>query len=107
MRSAINGQQIETLTDEVKSLRDEIEVLRNVLDELRDSVQWAVNNGILPRYDATKPLQITSLPLDPAAADFHERVNVVSLADLPDAHRSETDSADRPTTQQSFLSDDR
>ena len=105
--ASITDDQLAMLTDEIVLLRQEVEVLRNVLDEVRDSLQWTIRNGVLPNHDVIKPLHITSLPLDPAADDFHERVNAVTLADLPDANSSQSGAEDRPTTQQSFLSADR
>ncbi len=82
MSSDITADDVASLTDEIVTLREEVQVLRDVLDEVREELQFAVRNYILPGDDAIKRLHITSLPLDPAADDFHERVNAVRPDDI-------------------------
>ncbi len=65
-------------------LREELAILREVLDEIRDELQWANRNRDLDQAPASAPRRITSMPLDPAAADWAERLNRYSAADLPD-----------------------
>jgi len=74
--------------------------------QIREEVSWGIRNGVLPCPDLIKPLQITSLPLDPAADDFHERVNDITPSDLPDANRSKSAAENRPASQRSFWSPD-
>ena len=50
-------------------------------DEIREDLQWAVRNGALP-VELPDPFRLTSMPLDPTAEDFHERVNAVSAGDI-------------------------
>ena len=64
----------EPLVEEVGQLRDEIRVLWQAIDELRDAVEHTVRN--LPDR-MPSPVQIWSLPADPTAADFGQRINAV------------------------------
>jgi signal transduction histidine kinase len=66
---------------------EEVGVLRDAIDELRELYQWALNNG---RQDVSHPFRLTSMPVDPTASDWAERVNKVTAADLPQE-------LDRPT----------
>ena len=72
----ITGQHVEALTIEVENLKDEVRVLRDVMDEIREDLEWLVRN--LRIVDAPRPLQLTSMPLDPTADDFHLRINEIS-----------------------------
>jgi hypothetical protein len=73
----------EELLDAVQALTDEVRVLRHAVDELREEIQYAVRNLIdMPEVmQHARPL--TSMPIDPAAPDFAERVNRLTPADLP------------------------
>ena len=101
-----NEDQLSSLTDELIALRQEVQVLRNVLDEMREDVAWGIRNGVLPSANLIKPLKLTSLPLDPAVEDFHERVNEVTPEDLLDNIDSTTSADHRPASQKSFWSSD-
>ena len=65
-------------------LREELAVVREVLDEIRDELQWANRNRDWDQAPASPQRRITSMPLDPAAADWAEQLNRYSAADLPD-----------------------
>lgn len=75
------------LTSAVRQLTDEVRVLRDVLDEIREEYQHAVLND-RPAFRPVEPVRsITSVPVDPAAPDFAERVNRLTAADLPSQPR--------------------
>lgn len=84
------------LTDAVQRLHEELARLRSAIDELRDELQFAVAvQSCLPRTDP--PLRITSLPKDPAAANFFDRINAVSAEQI-EAMREEVAQAARRRT---------
>lgn len=61
---------------------DELSAIREALDGIRDDVAWWLRNH---RQEQWLPVQpITSMPLDPLAQDWAERLNKVTAADLPD-----------------------
>jgi len=67
------------LTNVIDELRDEIRVLRTVVDELREELQYLVLNpeARLPGDEQWRPVRISSMPADPTASDFGERLNSV------------------------------
>ena len=68
-------EEIQTLTREVHALREEVEVLRICIDEFREDLIHSLRT----RSEPLPPLlHIHSLPLDPSAPDFDERINAVS-----------------------------
>ncbi|MGE0533453.1 MAG: hypothetical protein AB7O68_00660 [Pirellulales bacterium] len=68
------SDEIEHATEVMRENSEEIGTLRDSIDEIRELFQWALNNG---RQEAPTPFQLTSMPLDPAAADWSARVNGV------------------------------
>jgi hypothetical protein len=64
-------------------LREELTVVRQVLDEIREEMEWANRNPRESDQLPMMPRRITSMPLDPCAPDWAERVNRYSAADLP------------------------
>lgn len=93
LRSIIEGQlaeihgkvqealdRIEHAVEVMREQTEEIGVLRDSIDESRELYEWAWRN----RQGEAPPVQLTSLPLDPAATDFAERVNRVVHQDLPE-----------------------
>ena len=62
------------LTEEVRLLRDEVRVLRESIDEFREAYEHTVRN--LPDQ-LPPPLRIWSLPADPTAPDFGDRINAI------------------------------
>ena len=87
---------VEKLTQQVVSLDGRLAVLTTAIDELREEVQWAIRNDKLSC--TPKPvMHITSLPRDPLAPDFGERINRLSGNDVPaedDAPGEEVESSD-------------
>ncbi len=63
------------LGDQVQQLREEIHVLWQAIDEFRDCLEHALRNSSSP----PAPLHVWSLPLDPTADDFGQRVNGVPV----------------------------
>jgi len=68
-------------------LCEELAVIRQVLDEVRSELQWANQNRPDSGYPSESSRRITSMPLDPTATDWAERVNRLSPADLPSDER--------------------
>jgi hypothetical protein len=67
-------EQMQELTREVHALREEVQVLRMSIDEFRDDLVHVLRN---PPEHIPPPIRIHSLPLDPTAADFGDRINAV------------------------------
>jgi hypothetical protein len=61
----------------IDRLTDEINTLRVALDDLREELVWELRQlrEGTPEWQAR--FKLTSMPLDPAAPDFHQRVNAV------------------------------
>lgn len=78
------GEFDDSLVVSLDQLRQELTVLRMVLDEIRDQLEWANQN----RDDSPSPpipfRQLTSMPRDPCAPDWAERLNQFSAADVDD-----------------------
>lgn len=72
---------VDALTKQVRSLVDQVEILRIAIDDLRQEVEWAIRNTFQPAWPPAPPL--TSVPQDALAPDLGERVNRVTLHDLP------------------------
>lgn len=101
----ITGDHVEALTNEVVSLRDEVRTLRDVLAELVQDVQWAVRNNVVPTDIPPDRFRLTSMPADPCAVDFHDRVNTVSPID--DCENSiHLDADNQNNREQTLWSDD-
>ena len=74
---------MERLIEAVGELRDEVRVLREAIDEFRELYDWAVRNAA-PHDDVPRHIvHVTSMPADPLAPDFGERVNRFTAKDLP------------------------
>ena len=99
------SDDVAEFTDEVRKLREEVQVLRDVLSEVHEELQWAVRNGLLPHDVAAPMRRITSMPLDPEAPDFAERINAIpteqvealrsSVATRPDELKQDASAAAR------------
>lgn len=77
---------VQSLTQQVETLAGHVEIVHQVLDEIREDIGWALQNDSFStrRSDEWLPVtHITSMPKDPCAPDFHERVNRFSAKDLP------------------------
>lgn len=71
------------LAEAVEVLTAEVRVLRHAVDELREEIQYATRN-VFDRPEPPLPhRRIVSMPLDPCADDFGERINALTPADLP------------------------
>jgi hypothetical protein len=71
----------ERLLAAIETLSEEVRVLRDAIDELRDEFTWAVRNRE-PPPPVSPFVPLTSLPRDPLAADFGERINRVGAQDV-------------------------
>lgn len=72
---------VAALTEQMSSLANQVEVLRIAIDDLRQEVEYAMRNAFQPAWTPTP--RLTSMPLDPLAEDFGERVNRFTAKDLP------------------------
>ena len=86
---------MQRIADAVEKLAGEVEMLRTIIDRLQDDFAWALNNDAFGRIkpDAGPAMHITSMPRDPLAPDWHERLNRFRPEDLPDL--DEEDGAER------------
>lgn len=96
---------MERLVEAVESVADQLHVLRVVLDEIRDEFQFAVRNP--ERFHGASPMcRVTSMPTNPCAADWAERVNRLTPDDLPpEQPASRASSPATPTPHRGFLFD--
>lgn len=101
------GQSDQSLIECTDRLREEVQVLHNAVDELREELQYMVRNpGENHGAEKIERLRISSLPLDPAADDFDDRVNSVpevSVAELRTAAETTLENKQRPATSQRGL----
>ena len=95
-RKAAAPEQNDDLVDAVRDLTAEVRVLRDAIDELREEVQYAANNLFDPREPPLPHRRITSMPKDPLADDFGERINAYTPEDLPTDAPDEPAESDRP-----------
>ena len=80
---------VRRLIDAVEDLAGELKVLRTVLDEIRDDFGWAISND---RFrPETQAVPLTSMPRDPLAPDWSERLNRFGPGDLPDEETPDQD----------------
>lgn len=79
-------------------LREELTMVRQVLDEIQDELQWANRNRDC-NWPVSAPFRITSMPLDPAAPDWAERLNRYSAADLPAEVETEVEAVEVPNAR--------
>ena len=72
--SPVTNQTVDELAGVVEQLIQQIVVLRQAIDEIGLDLQWAIRKCVVEPL----PLpSITSLPSDPLAENFAERVNTV------------------------------
>ncbi len=77
----LDEETITSLTAALDEVRDEMTGIRRVVDEIQGDVEWVARNR---HADEWRPIQpITSLPLDPLAPDWAQRVNRFTAADIP------------------------
>ena len=101
------GGNSEALVASIDALRDEVNVLRTAVDELREELQWLVRNPGENRVaEMIERLRVTSLPLDPAADDFGQRVNAVpeeTIAELRTSPETTHERKQQPAASQRGL----
>jgi hypothetical protein len=73
--------QLDRLIDAVETVAEQLQVLREVIDEIREEFQWAIRNDRL--RCPGQVVHVTSMPADPCAEDWAERVNRLTAEDLP------------------------
>lgn len=83
-RSFPTVEQVAELTEAVITLTEQVRCLRHAVDEIESELGWTLRN----RVAFVEPIETTarrlkSMPLDPAAADFHARVNEIDPDHLP------------------------
>jgi hypothetical protein len=77
-------EMVEELTLAVNSLTDQVRMLRQAVDEIGDELGWAIRNRVIPEL-LPPVIPITSMPVDPLADDFCQRVNEVPREISPSA----------------------
>jgi len=75
----------DSLAETLDRLREELAVVRQVLDEIAGELHWTNRNRELGIDVGGSFRRITSMPLDPSAQDWAERLNQFSADDLPSA----------------------
>lgn len=76
--------QIRELTQSLDEHREDLRVVRDVIDELRELVDYLTRQFPDPTtWIEHLQRRITSMPVDPTADDYAERVNRVTPHDLP------------------------
>jgi hypothetical protein len=92
---------LQGLAEAVERLADEVHVLRDVLGEVRDDLAWALHNDRLrPARPHVPVVPLTSMPLDPLAPDFGERLNRYGPQDLPAEMQAPPKASGRKARQQ-------
>jgi hypothetical protein len=74
--------QVAALAAHTEALAQRVQVLTQAVDDFREDIEWALRNDKLS-YERGTAIHITSMPKDPLAADFGERINRYTAADLP------------------------
>jgi hypothetical protein len=75
-REGITDDRVQELKERMQRLQETMDVLIGSIDEFRDDLIHTLRN--LPDQ-LPPPVHIHSLPLDPAASDFGERINGIPL----------------------------
>jgi hypothetical protein len=78
-------EEFDLLAAAVEHVQSELAGIRQEVDEIRDDVTWATrNNGpSLGSPCEWRPIQpLTSMPLDPLAADWSARLNRITAANV-------------------------
>lgn len=77
------AQELAELRKAVDQLSQRVHVLIHALDDLCEEVQWR-NNQARDRHGyRPPPMIVTSMPKDPLAPDFGERLNRFKPSDVP------------------------
>jgi len=87
-KTATDSDNVERLASAVEKLAGEVGILREIVDRLQDDLAWALNNDVFRREhhhrEPVPPMQLISMPLDPRAPDWNERINRIRPEDLID-----------------------
>lgn len=78
--------EAEDSTAVLDRLQEELAMARQMLEEIQDDLAWAIMNQQDRDRDLVGPLRITSMPLDPCAPDWFERVNRYSADDVAEEY---------------------
>lgn len=102
-----NDTSADEIAESVDRLTAELRVIRDVLDDLRTELQYIVRNpGEYRVVESMERFRVTSLPLDPAAEDFEERVNAVpteTVAELRTAAGNAPEQKRGPASQRGLF----
>ena len=97
-KPATDSDTLERIADAMEKLAGEVEILRGVIDRLQDDLAWALNNDRFQREnyqrEPVRPMQLISMPLDPRAPDWNERINRIRPEDLTDEDETTGDTSD-------------
>lgn len=78
--------QVEKLNGLLDTMDDRMRVLTAAVDDIRQEFEYAVRSGTVGRgREPRHEMRITSMPKDPLADDFGNKVNRHSANDLPPA----------------------
>lgn len=80
MKRTTDGDSASESLTEISRLADEIHVLRQALDDLREELVWELRQLRTASQEARPPFRLTSMPVDPTAPDFAERVNALDAS---------------------------
>jgi hypothetical protein len=80
----------EDLAEAVNRLADEVQLLRMAVDEYHEDLMWAVLNDKFTAPCPPRDRRIVSIPADPAAEDFAQRVNCAKPSDVEEAQEPHT-----------------
>ena len=92
-RTPIAGDCVERLVEAVQTLTEEVRVLREAIDELREEYGWAARNAVGDEFHRPV-MHISSLPKNPCATDFGERINRI----MPEDISTDSNLSERPET---------
>lgn len=86
------------VAEALERIAEELGAIGETMDRIRDDLGWALNNEAFRSPPPLCPL--TSMPKDPLADDFGERLNAVSPDDVPaDVQDADASSPTSPTRQ--------
>jgi hypothetical protein len=88
------------LVEAVERVSEELSALYQILDQIRDDFGWALKNDRFRTIP--EAAMVTSLPRDPLAPDWNERVNRIALRERAEVVAA-TAAAQPPTASQRHL----
>lgn len=65
------------LAEVIERLNEEVTTLRQAVDDLREELTWEIRQLREGTPEWKARFNLTSMPVDPASPDFHQRVNAV------------------------------